>query len=434
MEEITICWWILFSINFALFGVTCVLIIKRKIYTSISMRSPTLSIMSILGNFFLIQIIILYQIFDINKISAFYFFFRVMMFVSLIFRYERILKCCNIYKNSEREDEKYFSKKRYLYQEKYYFKILLICLIVIALVILILYFINAKNVEFFFRFNLIYDFGEISESSRDITFKMNLILWIIWNFLEQGIMILYIYRTFSKFIKEKIKIEILISFIIWYIYGFICSVFNLYLKKNSIDKKSNLNLFLSIFSIIVHYALLFFNGIFPIVLSYHYRTSISYHFNPKLMGNLYLFLTNEECYDTFFNYLKQNNITKGLFYLKLYTHIMKYKLNFAVNIDDKVEALFDLNEIYETYFAHDNYSGNFIDKTIVLKIRKEYEGLDNRIIPEIYDQALQVAFVELTKIFDIFHNKNEYSDLYFKLKEYSYIHCKMCNTGLINQI
>ena len=150
MEEITICWWILFSINFALFGVTCVLIIKRKIYTSISMRSPTLSIMSILGNFFLIQIIILYQIFDINKISAFYFFFRVMMFVSLIFRYERILKCCNIYKNSEREDEKYFSKKRYLYQEKYYFKILLICLIVIALVILILYFINAKNVEFFF--------------------------------------------------------------------------------------------------------------------------------------------------------------------------------------------------------------------------------------------------------------------------------------------
>ena len=103
-----ISWWILFSINIFLYGATCIMILKRKIYTSISMRSPVLLIMTIFGNFCICQIIILFKLFNNNYISAFYFFFRLMMILSLILRYERILKCYNIYKNNEREDEKYF--------------------------------------------------------------------------------------------------------------------------------------------------------------------------------------------------------------------------------------------------------------------------------------------------------------------------------------
>jgi hypothetical protein len=307
-------------------------------------------------------------------------------------------------------------------------------LIILAIVLIILYFVDIDTIEVFFRFNLIYDFGDIDETIHDITYKLNLIVWICWNFIEHGILIFYLPRVLFKHIKEKIKLEIVLTFIIWYIYCFICSAFSLYSKQDSIDKESNLNLILTMLSIIVLYALLFLNGIFPVVLSYFYRTSISYHFNPKLMSNLYLFLTNEECYDTFYEYLKKKNDIKGLFYLKLYTHIMKYKLNFSANIDDKSEASKDLNEIYDLYFNNENYSGNFIDKPIVLKIRKDYDGLENNIIPEIFDQALQYAFLELCKIFDIFHKSNEFSELYSKIKEYSYIHCKMCNTGLINQI
>ena len=435
MESMEICWWILFSANFILYGVTCVMIIKRKRYTSISMRSPTLSLMTILGNFFLSQIIILYEIFDKNIISFFYYFFRVMMVVSLILRYERILKCCKIYKNSEREDEKYFSKKRYLYQEKYYFKILLICLLSIFVLMLILFLIKFNNVEVFFRFNLIYDFKQAEDiDSIDTIYKMNLIVWICWNFVEEFIIIFYIFRTLSQYLKEKLKLEILISFIIWYIYAFICTILNITLKPDLIDKDSNINIILVLFSLLVHYALLFFNGIFPLILSYHYRTSISYHFSPKLMGNLYLFLINEECYNTFYDYLKKYNDTRGLFYLKLYTYIMKYKLNFAMNVDDKVEARNDLDEIYNLYFADENLYSNYIDKTIIIKIREDYKGLEDRIIPEIFDRALKVAFAELGKIFEIFHNKDEYSNLYYKIKKYSYIHCKMCNTGLINQM
>ena len=428
-----ISWWILFSINIFLYGATCIMILKRKIYTSISMRSPVLLIMTIFGNFCICQIIILFKLFNNNYISAFYFFFRLMMILSLILRYERILKCYNIYKNNEREDEKYFSKKRYLYQEKYYFKILAICLLIIAVLMIVLYFSNVNDIREFFRFNVIYDFNDVEKNIIEYTYRLNLIVWICWNFLEQIILIFYIFRTISKYIIEKLKFEIIFSFALWYVYVFICSALNLFLKKDSLDINSNLNLFLIIFSLIVQYCLLFINGILPIVLSYHFRTSISYHFNPKLIGNLFLFLTNEQCYNTFYNYLKKNNNKNGLFYLKLYTHILKYKLNFAMTIDDKTEALNDLNEIYNTYFANDNYNGNLLDTAVVLKIRKEYQGLENRILPEIFDQALQNAFIELGKIFDEFHNKIEYSDLYYKIKEYSYIHCKMCNTGLINQ-
>ena len=428
-----ICWWFLFGLNFLIYGATCIVIIKRKIYTTISMRSPVLLLMTIIGNFFINQIIILFKLFSINTISAFYYFFRLMVTISLILRYERILKCYSIYKNNEKEDEKKFSEKRYKYQEKYYFKILALCLIIIAIPMIILYFVNKENIEVFFRFNLIYNFSNIIATSINIPYKMNLIVWICWNFLEQVILIFYIYRTLSKYIIEKLKFELIFSFVLWFIYSLICSAFNLYDKKDSLDKESLTNLFLIILSLIVNYCLLFINGIFPIIISYNYRTSISYHFNPKLLGNLYLFLTNEQCYNTFYDYLKKNNDKNGLFYLQLYTYIMKYKLNFAMSNGNQADALKDLNDIYNTYFSNDNYIANLIDTTIVLKIRKEYQGLENRILPEIFDQALQYVYLELQKIFDEFHNKNEYSELYYKIKEYSYIHCKMCNTGLINQ-
>lgn len=427
-------WWLLFSVNFILYGSTCFMIFKRKTFTSISMRSPVLLIISIFGNFFVCQILILFKLFDSNDISSFYFFFRLMMIIPLILRYERILRCCYIYKNSEKKDEKYFSKKRYLYQEKYYFKIMMIVLLSLAVVLIILYFVDMKDVEILLRFNLIYDFEDKEQQYHDPIYRMNVLVWVCWNFAEQIVLILYFFRIISKHLKEKIKLEISVSYIVWYIYEFICSAFGLYFKEDSIDKNGNLNLLLIVFSLIVHYSLLFINGIFPIILSYHYRTSLSYHFNAHLIGNLYLFLTNEDCYNTFYEYLQNNHDDKGLFYLKLYTYIMKYKLNFTVNIDNQVEAANDLNDIYRIYFSHDNFSGNYIDTAIVTKIRKQYEGLQNRIVPEIFDKALQFCFTKLGAIFDEFHKKEDYKHLYKRMKEYSYIHCKMCNTGLINQI
>ena len=136
----------------------------------------------------------------------------------------------------------------------------MICLIILAILMLILFFFNMENVGVFFRFNLIFNFEEIKDQNAiNIIYKMNTALWVCWNFLEHGILISYIFRTFSQNIKEKIKLEILISFIILYIYSLICSFANINYKEYSLDKSSKLNIFLTIFSLLINFCLLFFH-------------------------------------------------------------------------------------------------------------------------------------------------------------------------------
>ena len=194
-----------------------------------------------------------------------------------------------------------------------------------------------------------------------------------------------------------------------------------------------MNLIVIIISICFHYICLVINGYFPLFLSYHYKTAISYHFSPKLMNNFYLFLTNEQCYDTFSNYLAKLNNTRALFYLQLYTHIMKYKLGFVLNVNNDI-GLNEANEIFNTYFRENDQYENQIENNILTKVRNECQMISqNTFTPEMFDEALKFVFNELNKIYEDFRNTTEYSKLYEKLKLESYIQCKMCNIGLINK-
>jgi hypothetical protein len=146
-------WWIIFGFNFLLYGFCCILIIKRKNYTSISIRSPTLLLSTILGNFFINTIIVLYQIFENNIISSFYYLFRVMLFLSIILRYQRILICCKIDKMDKQEielDRKEFSEKRFLFQEKFYVRILLVVLLIFLVAMIVIKLIGIEGVDMLF--------------------------------------------------------------------------------------------------------------------------------------------------------------------------------------------------------------------------------------------------------------------------------------------
>ena len=431
--ENKIIWWILFCVDFIVYGICCVFIIKRKNFTSISIRSPTLLLFSILSNFFMSIIILLYKLYEKNVISSFYYLFRLMLIFSMIFRYERILVCCKTHRLNKLEEEldrKHFKEKRYLYQEKFYVRLLIGSSLLFLIVMVIIKLNKIKNVEFFYTFNYIYDY------KNDFSlFKSQMMGWIIWNFIEQFVMISYIFRIINKPLKEKLKTELFSFFILWYLYSFIPTFINYYTKHNNKDKdeEKDLNSIIIIISLCVHYICLFINGYFPIYLSYHYKTAISYHFSPKLMNNFYLFLTNEECYDAFLDYLIKTNNNKDIFYLKLYTHIMKYKLSFVLNINKDI-GLNDANEIFETYFSENSIYQSNIDDGILSKVRNECKVLDsNTFTPELFDEALQFIFKELNKRFLVFHNTKEYKDLYEKIKLDSYIQCKMCNCGLINK-
>ena len=408
MADNDICWWILLGLDCVIYGLCCIMIIKRKNYTSISIRSPTLLLSTILSNFFMKIIIVLYKLLEKNEISSFYYIFRLMMILSVILRYERILICCNIDSLKREEEEfnrKHYKEKKYLYHEKFYVRILLIAFALFLISMVVIKIVNIKGVGFFYTFNFIYNFGDAQNHNFQL-FKPQMMGWVIWNFIEQFFLITYLFRILFKSIKEKIKTELLSFFILWYIYSL---------------------------SLCVHYIGLFINGYFPLFLSFHYKTAISYHFSPKLMNNLYLFLTNEECYDAFSDYLTKTSSFKSLFYLQLYTHIMKYKLSFVLNVSKDI-GLNDANEIYNTYFRENSQYENQIDINVIKKVRSDCQILENNTFTsELFDEALQYVFNELNKKYVVFHNTEEFNRLYRKIKLESYIQCKMCNTGLINK-
>ncbi len=428
-------WWILFSLDFLVYGFCCIMIIKRKNYTSISIRSPTLILTNILGNFFMSIIIVLFQIFDSNYISSFYYLFRLMMILSILLSYQRILICCRIEKITKKEEEidkKLLSEKKYLFQEKFYVRLLL-CIFVLFIIIMIIFKIVHINdgEAFFYTFNFIY-YSTDSSNEDNTKYKAQMIFWIVWSFLEQALMITFIYRTLSKSIKEYIKTELLSFFIIWYIHGFLCSLFD-YIKKNNDWGPDTPNLILLIITLVFQYICLFLNGYLPLLLSYFNKTGINYYFSPKLMNNLYLFLTNEECYDAFSEYLLKTNNNRGLFYLKLYTHIMKYKLSFTLNIN-RNDGLNEAIRISNTYFGNNTLYENQIDQVVLKKVRSDCQVLENNTFtPELFDEGLQFAFNKLKGIFSMYRQTLEYRELYNKIKLESYIQCKMCNTGLINK-
>ena len=436
-------WWILFGLNIIVYGLCCIMIIKRKNYTSISIRSPTLLLSTNFSNFLIITIITFYEIFEINLISSFYYIFRLTMVLSIILRYERILACCRVDKVKRDEielDKRQFTEKKYLYQEKFYVRILICAFTIFLIVMIIINIVERIGINFFYTFNYIFNFNGLEEKKKKSIFKSQMLCFIIWNFIEQFVLITYLFRIFTKAIKEKIKTELLLYFILWLIYSFICTFIDYYtgieITKIINDKKKyNLKIIIILISICFLYISLFINGYFPIILTYYYKTAISYHFSPKLMNNLYLFLTYEECYNALSDYLIKINNTKGIFFLKLYTHIMTYKLSFVLNAHkDNNNGLNDAIEIYNAYFAKNNINESQIDGGILQKVRSQCQILEsNTFNQEMFDDALQFIFTELNKLFLQFQNTKEFHELYMKIKLESYIHCKMCNTGLINK-
>ena len=421
-ESATPVYWALFALNFLLYGIACLLIIKRKNYTCISLRSPTLLLSCNLGNFLAITIVLLYEALNYDdKFSFLYYFFQIMMMVSFFLRCQRIIRCCEIDKD-ERYDMQQFYNKRYLFQEKFYVKILLAVLVLFIILMVIIKF-AASISTLFYTYNLITNKNKEKDEDKN-EYEVQKMVWIIINCVEQFILVTYTYKMLTKPVKQKIKLELLMFLLIWFIYSNVSTGFDINNKYSEKDYKHTV---MVILTLAAHYLCLIFNGYFPIILSYCDHTSISYHFSPKLMNNLYLFLTNEDCYQAFNNYLLKN---KAGFFLKLYTHIMKYKLDFVLRRENGLEVA---NEIYNTYFKNDDFSQE-ISNEIMQKVRNNCRGLTNNVYTaEMFDDALQSAFMELGKKFVDFRNSNKFKELYDRLNLNSYIQCKLYNTGLINK-
>ena len=410
-----IVWIIIIIINVIIYGVCCFLILRRKNFTAISIRSPTLLLSSIVSNFIMNLVIILHKIVNSNFISIFYYIFRLMLTFSFFLKFERILICFRYNKDkfNTNENMEKFADKRYLLQEKFYVKIFIGFFVVIFLSILIIELIGVVCFELFYgSFNTNMD-----------NYRAQMYFWIILNFLENAAFMTYIFRLYNKRLRFILKKELYFVFFIFFVYSNYISFSNIFRAYNESE--------FILITLVTLYLLLLLDGFLPVFATFWYRNILNYQITPKLMNNLYLFLTNKKCYRKFYKYLLKSE-DNYIYYLKLYTHIMKYKLDIALRTNNE-QGLKEAKDIYNKYFENDGFL-LYVTQDIIFKIKSKCEILKNNTFKDdIFDDGLQYAYNQLNVKFNEFIKSDEFKELNDDIELSSLVQCKMLNTGLINK-
>ena len=410
-----IVWIIIIIINVIIYGVCCFLILRRKNFTAISIRSPTLLLSSIVSNFIMNLVIILHKIVNSNFISIFYYIFRLMFTFSFFLKFERILICFRYNKDkfNTNENMEKFADKRYLLQEKFYVKIFIGFFGVIFLSILIIELIGVVCFELFYgSFNINMD-----------NYRAQMYFWIILNFLENAAFMTYIFRLYNKRLRFILKKELYFVFFIFFVYSNYISFSNIFRAYNESE--------FILITLVTLYLLLLLDGFLPVFATFWYRNILNYQITPKLMNNLYLFLTNKKCYRKFYKYLLKSE-DNYIYYLKLYTHIMKYKLDIALRTNNE-QGLKEAKDIYNKYFENDGFL-LYVTQDIIFKIKSKCEILKNNTFKDdIFDDGLQYAYNQLNVKFNEFIKSDEFKELNDDIELSSLVQCKMLNTGLINK-
>ena len=415
MAEDNIVWIIIIIVNVIIYGLCGFLIIKKKSLTAISIRSPTLILGSILSNLIMSLTLILPKLVNSSFISIFYYIFRLMMTISFFLRFERILACFRYNKDkfNTNENMEKFANKRYLLQEKFYVKIFIGAFLGIFLIILILQLLKVRCFELF----------SFSYGQPMSYYKSQMYIWIILNFIENAAFMTYIFRLYGKRLRFILKKELYLLFGILFIYSNFVTLYNIF-------KKYNDEIF-TLVSLSTLYILLLLNGFLPVFASFWYKNILNYQITPKLMNNLYLFLTNKKCYRKFYNYLMKAG-DNSIYMLKLYTHIMKYKLDLAIK-KNKEQGLREAKDIYYKYFENEGYL-LYVTQDIIIKIQNKCEILRNNNYKEdLFDDGLEYAYNQLTVKFGEFIKSEDFKELNDDIELDSIVQCKMQNTGLINK-
>ncbi len=410
-------WIIIIVINVLIYGLCGFLIIKRKSLTAISIRSPTLVLGTIFSNLMMSLALIIPKLAKNNNsfITIFFYIFRLMMTISIFLRFERILACFRYNKDkfNTNENMEKFANKRYLLQEKFYVKIFIIIFFGVFITILLLEIFKVKCFELFFC-----SYGKDTNA-----YKSQMYIWVILNFLENVAFMTYIFRLYEKRLRFILKKELYFIFAILFIYSNFACFYN-------IIKPYDDSVFILV-SLCTLYILVLLNGFLPVFASFWYKNILNYQITPKLMSNLYLFLTNKKCYRKFYKYL-YNSGDNNIYLLKVYTHIMKYKLDIALKISHEL-GLGEAKEIYNRYYETEGYI-TYAPKDVIVKIKNKCEILKNNTYKDdLFDEGLEYAYNQLNIKFGEFIKSEDFKELNDDIELDSIVQCKMHNTGLINK-
>ena len=353
------------------------------------------------------------------------------IFISLILRMKRILQCLNLNKivsMNIKNKSKIFYSRRFALDERFYCKIISIIIMIIMLLVGFFYWKNGGYipVPYYFMKYFINTKNEYNISNNLI--NKICVYWTIIYFIQGLILITYIYKLMIANLIKQIQIEFILQNIFYFI-TFISSRY--YYKKNINDLNNNFNN-TSLSFIIISFIYVFLNTYLPIARAIIDKIKINYSFNPKLVTNLYLFLSDEICYYSFSDFLKDSQI--DTYFINLYTKIMKYKYKYSLEANF-FNVTKEAKSLYKNYFDTDS-ENNYINEDILKKIRNncsKYISKDDCTY-EMFDDALVSVYEYLKKRFIEFRKSDEYKLLVNNLNMNSYIQYKMCLYSKIDSI
>jgi len=344
---------------------------------------------------------------------------------------KRILQCLNLNKivsMNIKNKSKIFYSRRFALDERFYCKVITIIIMLIMLLVGFFYWKNGGYipVPYYFMKYFINTKNEYNISNNLI--NKICVYWTIIYFIEGIILITYIYKLMIANLIKQIQIEFILQNIFYFI-TFISSRY--YYKKNINDLNNNFNN-TSLSFIIISFIYVFLNTYLPIARAIVDKIKINYSFNPKLVTNLYLFLSDEICYYSFSDFLKDSQIDS--YFINLYTKIMKYKYKYSLEANF-FNVTKEAKSLYKNYFDTDS-ENNYINEDILKKIRNncsKYISKDDCTY-EMFDDALVSVYEYLKKRFIEFRKSDEYKLLVNNLNMNSYIQYKMCLYSKIDSI
>ena len=417
----------LFVFNMLLYFICIIIILIKRKYSCISIRSPVLLICNNFSGWFMTSLLIINTwrvkgsdslanyIHILDIVFCLYYPFQSLMIIAYSMRCLRVINCCSI----SQEEKKNFTERRDKYVEKHYIKLMLLLFVFVIVIT------GISNTLMWSQWNSRLAPEIFFEGNDDPYESVNAHIWIVVSFIENFILISFCYLTSIKGIQHKVQIEIFLFTFVWIVLSYFISALDFGLKDTFAGKEE----YVLLICLMLLYGCLVLNGLLPICLSFKKTFQISFHFNPQLMNNFYLFLTNEECYRAFSDYVERRS---EFFYLKLYTHIMKYKLEFQLN-PSNVSLPTEREAIIEKYFTNTfNKENEFVNiAQTIIKANSSVSDITSA--EKVFDDALKYSYEVLNKCFIEFQNTQHFQILYDDLKTSSYIHCKMYNTGLIGE-
>ena len=340
-------------------------------------------------------------------------------FISFSLRLIKIIQSIHLTNNlikSNRKKASIFYSKRYSLMDNFYFKLFCLLSIIIFIISFIKYFNDLDNHIFIPFLTMIPDI--ITEGKASIL-KFN--VWII--FFKSFIIITLLYQILTfRNIKKNIKIILSLQNFFYLLYFQLIIFTNIYTES----KTTLPHIIFYCFEIIEIFLVI----IYTLITNRNDNLLITTIFNPKLVSDFYLFVSDEICYYSFSNYLKNNDVDKFLLYL--YIEIMKFKFKYSLEAEYN-NVVYEAKKIYNKYFGESSKENKYLNKEILDDVRKSCEMIDKgQCSYEMFDGLLVNVFEILQKKFMAFQKTEEYKTLVQNLNMNSYIQYKILDIPNLN--